>query len=595
MTALLVILLLACTGGLVTAVLWNRKLEKQLAELRDFNEAEAKRIYEQSQERLAEAQKLIDHQLEELTREAERTKAHYQAETRKIQEAADALVTKTMRAFEPLRKYEKFQDAEFEAQRRLADAIREATALRTEADALLEKARTVATSERARAQSAAEEIQRQAQAVLIQAHQDAKKLLLEAESRAVQIGGDAFTAAQNKQGLERAITAMRNIVDGYGDRYIVPTRSLLDDLASDFGYTAAGDSLKLARELARGMVERNEAADCEYVEANRRETAIRFVIDAFNGRVDAILSRTKHDNYGKLEQEIKDAFSLVNFHGQAFRNARVLDPYLDARLAELKWAVAAQELRLREREEQRRIQEQIREEEKARKEYEREIRKASEDEEILRQAMEKAQQQLLVAGTEQKERYESQLLELKEKLKQAEERNQRAISMAQQTRRGHVYIISNIGSLGAEVFKIGLTRRLEPLDRIRELGDSSVPFEFDVHALIFSEDAPSLETQLHKHFVLAQVNKVNHRKEFFRIGVKEIRDELNKLGLAAKWTLTAEAAEYRETLAIEEAIRKNPASREAWMKRQFQLEVLDQETEESIKEAVESSQETARF
>ena len=337
------------------------------------------------------------------------------------------------------------------------------------------------------------------------------------------------------------------------------------------------------------MVEQGEAATCDYAETYRRDTAIRFVIDAFNGRVDGILSRTKHDNYGTLEQEIRDACSLVNYNGKAFKNARILLVYLDARIAELKWAVAAQELRMKEREEQRRIQEQIREEEKARREYERAIREAAKEEETLRRAMEKAQQQVQMATAEQKNRYEQQLQELAEKLKQAEDRNQRAISMAQQTKRGHVYIISNIGSFGEQVYKIGLTRRLEPLDRIYELGDSSVPFDFDVHAMIFSEDAPALEAKLHKHFVLSQINKVNHRKEFFRVDMKHVREELEKLGLESKWTMTAEAAEYRESLAIDEIIKKNPAARDAWVKRQFQLELVDQEIEGVIKENANQS------
>ncbi len=157
--------------------------------------------------------------------------------------------------------------------------------------------------------------------------------------------------------------------------------------------------------------------------------------------------------------------------------------------------------------------------------------------------------------------------DLSEKLRQAEERSQRALSMAQPTKRGYVYIISNVGSFGSDVYKIGLTRRLEPLDQVRELGDSSVPFEFDVHALIFSEDAPALETQLHKHFVLTQMNKVNYRKEFFRVDIGHVRDEVEKLGLNAKWTLTAAAREYRETLAIERAIKDDPVKREAWVRR----------------------------
>jgi hypothetical protein len=177
--------------------------------------------------------------------------------------------------------------------------------------------------------------------------------------------------------------------------------------------------------------------------------------------------------------------------------------------------------------------------------------------------------------------YERQLQDLTGKLKEAEERNQRAISMAQQTRRGHVYIISNIGSFGDNVYKIGLTRRLEPQDRIDELGDSSVPFRFDVHAMIYSEDAPALESQLHKHFVMMQLNKVNHRKEFFRVDLKHIREEIETLGIIPKWTMTAAAAEYHETQAIEKKIKDNPAMRDAWVKRQLQMELLDRDAPES--------------
>jgi hypothetical protein len=333
--------------------------------------------------------------------------------------------------------------------------------------------------------------------------------------------------------------------------------------------------LKTARERSIAMVRSEAAATCEYVEVRRRTTAIRFVIDAFNGKVDSILSRVKHDNAGTLEREIRDAFTLVNYNGEAFRDARILPAYLDARLAELKWAAIVQQLRQDEKEEQRRIKEQIREEEKARREYERALKEAARDEELLRKAMEKALQKVQQATDAQKAIYERQLEDLSEKLRQAEERSQRALSMAQQTKRGHVYIISNVGSFGPDVYKIGLTRRLEPLDRVRELGDSSVPFEFDVHALIFSEDAPALETQLHKHFVVMQMNKVNYRKEFFRVDIGHVRDEVEKLGLNAKWTLTAAAREYRETLAIEQAIRDDPAKREAWVKRQLELEPVN--------------------
>ncbi|MBR0167749.1 MAG: GIY-YIG nuclease family protein, partial [Synergistaceae bacterium] len=177
---------------------------------------------------------------------------------------------------------------------------------------------------------------------------------------------------------------------------------------------------------------------------------------------------------------------------------------------------------------------------------------------------EKAKAQLEQANAEQRAAYEAQIAELERKYQEAEERNKRALSMAQQTKAGYVYIISNEGSFGQNIYKIGMTRRLEPLDRVRELSSASVPFAFDVHALIWSDDAPALENMLHKKFALSQVNKVNFRKEFFRLSLSEIRAELEKSGLNVKWTMTAEAREYRETLTIEKAIQDNPQAREDW-------------------------------
>lgn len=109
-----------------------------------------------------------------------------------------------------------------------------------------------------------------------------------------------------------------------------------------------------------------------------------------------------------------------------------------------------------------------------------------------------------------------------------------------------------------------MTRRLEPLDRIRELGDASVPFSFDVHAFIESDDAPALETELHRTLAVMQMNKVNPRKEFFRVDLSIIKAIIEKKGLTVNWTMAAEASEYRESLAIEERIKNDPAERERW-------------------------------
>jgi hypothetical protein len=123
--------------------------------------------------------------------------------------------------------------------------------------------------------------------------------------------------------------------------------------------------------------------------------------------------------------------------------------------------------------------------------------------------------------------------------------------MAQQTRSGHVYIISNIGAFGEEVFKIGMTRRLEPLDRVKELGDASVPFAFDVHGMIYSDDAPTLERLLHEQFDDLRINKVNYRKEFFRVPLDRVRAFAEEKGFQTTFTMVAEARDYRETQALE--------------------------------------------
>lgn len=412
--------------------------------------------------------------------------------------------------------------------------------------------------------------------------QQSAKIIDQAEQKAIEIAGSAYEAMQNAEEYQRTVTAMKNIIKGYGDEYLKPTFSLLDDLADEFGHTEAGQQLKIARDRNNNLIRINLAAKCNYVETNRKTTAINFVLDAFNGKIDSILSKVKKDNYGILEQKMKDAYFIVNNNGKAFRNAEITNEYLDSRLDELHWAVITQELKWQEKEEQRLIREQIREEEKARREYEKAIKEAEKEEQLLKKLIEKAQKEIEKASEEEKARFRGQLNDLQEKLKTAEEKNQRAISMAQQTKAGNVYVISNVGSFGEEVFKIGMTRRLEPLDRIKELGDASVPFEFDVHTMIYSDDAPALERQLHKRFLKLQLNKVNPRKEFFNIGITEIRDAIIELGIVAKWTMTAEAKQYRESLAINEAIKNNKNLEQEW--ENFQAEAENEIQEKQAEE-----------
>ena len=314
--------------------------------------------------------------------------------------------------------------------------------------------------------------------------------------------------------------SLKNRIEGYGREHLIPGITLLDKLAEDYDFSKASQDYKFLREQINQVIRVGKASTCDYVEAVRRETAMSFVLDAFNGKVDFALSRLRHDNYGKLKQEIIDAYKLVNANGRPFRSARITKEYLDLRLEELRLGVVLVEMKAAEVAEQKRIKEQIREEQRAQKEFERAMREATKEQETLQRVQERVRVLYEAASDEQKQKYEAQLSDLAQKLAEAEAKNQRALSMAQQTKSGHVYIISNIGSFGDNVFKIGMTRRLEPSDRIRELGDASVPFEFDVHAMIFTDDAPALERSLHKRFALSQVNKINGRKEFFHAPIR---------------------------------------------------------------------------
>lgn len=167
------------------------------------------------------------------------------------------------------------------------------------------------------------------------------------------------------------------------------------------------------------------------------------------------------------------------------------------------------------REEQARIRAQIREEEKVAREYEKKQQDLDREIDAIRKALEKALK-------EARDIHSAEVEYLQNRLKEAEE-NKRAISQAQMTKSGHVYVLSNIGSFGENVFKIGMTRRLDPKERVYELSGASVPFPFDVHMMIASNDAPTLENLLHREFDKLRLNKVNRRKEFFHIDLDSIR------------------------------------------------------------------------
>ena len=277
------------------------------------------------------------------------------------------------------------------------------------------------------------------------------------------------------------------------------------------------------------------------------------MLRGFNGEVDTALTKVKHANLDTISKRVSRAFDQINKLGKV-KQVSISIKYLDLVLKELRltneWEVLKQEQKERERE----IKAQMREEARAEKEIEK-ARKGAEKEEALKQrALVDARNELLQQHGKHNAKLESLVSKLELELKEAIDRKVKATARASLTKSGHVYIISNIGTMGENIFKIGMTRRLVPQERVDELGDASVPFPFDVHAMIYTTDTPALENALHKKFEAAMVNKVNRRREFFYVSLDEIREAVAELHGDVTWVVEPAATQFRESKRLSEAM-----------------------------------------
>ena len=241
----------------------------------------------------------------------------------------------------------------------------------------------------------------------------------------------------------------------------------------------------------------------------------------FNEKCDVLLKNIQ--KYG-IEQTQQNIITLSDYLLTTL-HVNVECKYIALKLREVKIRYHIAQIK----EEQR--QAEI-EERKAQKDYERALKDAAKNEEKARLQLEKQREALEKAASEQEKiKLQEKVTTLEQKLQEALTMKERALSMAQQTRVGYVYVISNTRSFGEDVYKIGMTRRLEPMDRVRELSDASVPFAFDVHYMIYTDDAPKLESQLHQRFTDSRINADNYRKEFFRVPLTKITEVLNEIGI----------------------------------------------------------------
>lgn len=318
--------------------------------------------------------------------------------------------------------------------------------------------------------------------------------------------------------------------------------------------------LELTRERQKAMIKNGEAATGNMGWAVNGSNAegkklvndmIKLVIRSFNNEADFCVDNVKFDNIELGIKRIQKSFEACNRLGRIM-TVRISEKYLDLKLDELRLAHEYQLKKQEEKEEAKRAREELREQQK----LEQEIRAAREKIAKERKHFSAAIRDIQ-ARLEKSEDNDDRLL-LLSKIAELEankallDNEEKAIDYREQNAKaGYVYVISNIGAFGEGVYKIGMTRRLEPMDRIDELGDASVPFWFDVHAMIFSENAPALEAKLHERFSSGRLNKVNGRKEFFRADLSEIESVIrSNFDAVVEITHEASAEQYRESLRM---------------------------------------------
>lgn len=334
------------------------------------------------------------------------------------------------------------------------------------------------------------------------------------------------------------------------------------DFATSEGYK---DRLDAIRTEQKNMILNKKAATCSEVwtingsEAQGRVMTnqnIKQILRCFNDECDMLISKVKFNNVTAYTDKIRKSFDALNRMNS--KNAVSLSTsYLNLKIEELQLAYEYAVKKQQEKDEQRRIREQMREEAKLQKELEEARKDIEKEQKHYSNALSKINEQLEKCDDVEKDVLLEKKAEIEGHLSSLDKAMEDIDYRQANKRAGYVYIISNIGSFGENVYKIGMTRRLDPMERVDELGDASVPFKFDVHALIFSDDAPALETALHHAFENKKVNMINGRREFFNVTLDEIEEVVKaNYDKTVEFVKIPEAEQYRETKKILEQINK---------------------------------------
>lgn len=318
--------------------------------------------------------------------------------------------------------------------------------------------------------------------------------------------------------------------------------------------------LDAVREIQKTMIKNGEAATGNMgwaVNGSKAEgrklvnDMIKLVIRSFNNEADYCVDNVKFDNIELGDKRIRQSFEACNRLGRVM-TVRLSEQYLNLKLDELRLAHEFQIKKQEEKEEAKRVREELREQQKLEQEIRAAREKIAKERKHFTSAFRDLQARLeKTTSDEERVPLLAKIAEVEASKANLDNEEKIIDYREQNAKAGYVYVISNIGAFGEGVYKIGMTRRLEPMERIDELGDASVPFWFDVHAMVFSENAPALEAKLHEHFATGRLNKVNGRKEFFRADIAEIEAIIRaNYDAVVEVTHEAPAEQYRESMRM---------------------------------------------
>jgi hypothetical protein len=363
---------------------------------------------------------------------------------------------------------------------------------------------------------------------------------------------------QEIQQLTRIAQEKQAQIVTFDDEILVQEFGLYEpryDLANSAAYK---DRLKDIRERQRGRLkyltlrssQTSWAVNGSAAEGRKMAKDIeKLLYRAFNSECDEVISKVKYSNVQKSAEAIAREATTVTRLGQTLQIS-IDQQYYNLKIEELHLQFEYQQMKQKEKEDLRALKEQERDERTLRREIEAERKRLEKEQNHYERALAEILRRLEQGGDcvllEKRAEIESHLADIDKAFKDVDyrEANKRA---------GYVYVISNIGSFGEGIYKIGMTRRLDPQERIDELGDASVPFRYDVHAMIFCHDAPGLEAALHRAFENRKLNLINQRREFFKVSLEEIEKVVkSNFEGTAEFTRFADAEQYRASEKMRE-------------------------------------------